>query len=199
LKRKKGNPAYRTGKLIVISAPSGAGKTSIIKKILNEFYELVYSVSATTRKKRDNEKEEVDYFFISKEDFERKIKKREFVEFEKVYDYYYGTYKNFIEENINEGKSVLLEVDVKGALSLKKIYPESVLIYIVPPSFDILVERLKKRRTEDETDFNKRIERAKMELSLKDKFDYFVVNKDLDNAISETKAIINKILNKKRN
>jgi len=199
LKRKKGNLTYRTGKLIVISAPSGAGKTSIIKKILNEFYELVYSVSATTRKKRDNEKEGVDYFFISKEDFERKIKKREFVEFEKVYDYYYGTYKNFIDENINEGKSVLLEVDVKGALSLKKIYPESVLIYIVPPSFDILVERLKKRRTEDETDFNKRIERAKMELSLKDKFDYFVVNKDLNKAISETKEIINKILNKKRN
>ena len=199
MKRKKGNPAYQTGKLIVISAPSGAGKTSIIKKILNEFSELVFSVSATTRKKRDNEKEGVDYFFISKEDFERKIKKDEFVEFEKVYDYYYGTYKDFINENINEGKSVLLEVDVKGALSLKKIYPESVLIYIVPPSFDALAERLKKRQTEDETDFNKRTKRAKMELSLKDKFDYFVVNKDLNKAILEVKEIISKILNKQRN
>jgi guanylate kinase len=185
------------GRLIVISAPSGAGKTSIIKKILNEFPELIFSISATTRKKRDNEKEGVDYFFINEEDFKRKIEEAEFVEFEKMYDYYYGTYKSFIDESISEGKPVLVEVDVKGAFSLKKIYPEAVLIYILPPSLEILVERLKKRQTEDETDFKKRIERAKMELSLKDKFDYFVVNKDLNKAILEVKEIINKILNKR--
>jgi guanylate kinase len=184
------------GRIIVISAPSGAGKTSIIKKILNEFPELVFSISATTRKKRDNEKEGVDYFFISVEDFEKKIAIGDFVEFEKVYDYYYGTYRSFIDDNISEGKPVLLEVDVKGALTLKKIYPEAVLIYILPPSLEILIERLKKRQTEDEKDFKKRIERAKMELSLKDKFDYFVINKDLNNAILEVKEIINKILNK---
>ena len=184
----------KTGKLIVVSAPSGAGKTTIVKKILSEFPELVFSVSATTRKKRDNEKEGVDYFFLSEEDFKRKIEKGEFVEYEKVYDYYYGTYKSFLDRNIHKGNSVLLEVDVNGAFSLKKIFHESILIYIVPPSFDALAERLKNRQTEDETDFNKRIERAKMELSLKENFDYFVVNKDLDKAVLEAKEIIRKIL-----
>ena len=187
------------GRIIVISAPSGAGKTSIIKEILIEFPEFVFSISATTRKKRDNEKEGVDYFFISEEDFKEKIEKQEFVEFEKMYDYFYGTYKSFIDNNVSEEKTVLLDVDVKGALSIKKIYPEAALIYILPPSLDILIERLQKRQTEDEKDFKKRIERAKMELSLKDKFDYFVVNKDLNIAILEVKEIINKILNKQRN
>jgi guanylate kinase len=187
------------GRIIVISAPSGAGKTSIIKEILIAFPELVFSISATTRKKRDNENEGVDYFFINEEDFISKINEGEFVEYEKFYDYYYGTYKSYINNNISEGKPVLLDVDVKGALSIKKIYPEAALIYILPPSLDILIERLKKRQTESEADLNKRVERAKMELSLKDKFDYFVVNKDLNLAILEVKEIINKILNKQRN
>lgn len=186
----------KEGSIIVISAPSGSGKTSIVKNILEEFPELVFSISATTREKRENEKNGVDYFFLNKKEFEEKIKNNEFIEWEKFYDYYYGTFKSFIDENIKKSKSVILEVDVKGALSIKKIYKSANLIYIVPPSFEELVDRLKKRKTENDADLKKRIERAKMELSIKDKFDYFVVNKDLKKAISDTKSLIRKILNK---
>lgn len=184
------------GKIFAVSAPSGTGKTTIVKRILEEIPNLVYSVSATTRKKRNNEKNGVDYFFISEEDFLKKIQNNEFVEWEKVYDYYYGTFRNVIDSCIKNGQNIIAEVDVKGALSLKEIYPEAILIFIAPPSFEELVERLKKRKTETESDLQKRIERAKMELSQKDKFDYFVVNKDLENAILETKNLILKILNK---
>jgi len=133
---------------------------------------------------------------ISEEAFRKKIEENGFVEWEKFYDYYYGTPKGFIDDMINNGISVLLEVDVKGALSIKTIYPDAILIYIYPPSFEVLVERLKNRRTEDETDFKKRVERAKMELSHKDKFDYLVVNNDLNIAIPQVKSLIKKIISK---
>lgn len=185
---------HKKGVIIAVSAPSGTGKTTIVKNILKSIPELIFSVSATTRKRRENEKDGIDYFFITEEEFKRKIDNNEFVEWEKFYDYYYGTYKSFIEDNINGGKSVIVEIDVKGALSLKKIYPESVLIFIYPPSFDELEKRLKKRNTENNADFRKRIERAEMELRLRDKFDYFVENKDLDKAITEIEFLIkNKI------
>ena len=186
----------KKGVIIAVSAPSGAGKTTIVKNILKDFPELVFSVSATTRKKREGETEGVEYFFLTEEEFKKKIENDEFVEWEKFYDYYYGTYKSFIESNINEGRCVLVEIDVKGALELKKIYPDSVLVYIVPPSFDVLVKRLKNRRTENEADLKKRIERAEMELSLKHKFDYLVKNDKLDKALTETEKIVKKILNK---
>jgi guanylate kinase len=187
------------GKIIVVSAPSGAGKTTIVKNILSEIPRLSFSISATTRKKRENETDGVEYFFITEEEFKKRIEENGFVEWEKFYDYYYGTPKDFIEEKINSGVSVLFEVDVKGALNIKKIYPDAILIYIYPPSFEVLVERLKKRATEDETDLKKRIERAKMELSLKDKFDYLVENKNLNTAISEVKNIIEKLISKEKN
>jgi len=184
------------GHIFVVSAPSGAGKTTIVKSILKDIPELAFSISSTTRKKRENETDGTDYHFISEKDFLRRIEKNEFVEWEKFYDYYYGTPKGFIDEKIDNGISVLLEVDVKGALSIKAIYPEAILVYIYPPSFEVLVERLKNRKTEDEIDFKKRIERAKMELSQKDKFDYLVVNNDLNTAIIEVKNLIKKIINK---
>ena len=189
----------RRGEIIAVSAPSGTGKTTILKSILQDFPELVFSVSATTRKKREFEKEGVDYFFVSEDEFEKKIKNNEFVEWEKFYDYYYGTYKRFIEDNINNGKSVIVEVDVKGALSLKKIYPQAVLIFIYPPSFEELESRLKKRKTENDDEFKKRIERAEMELSHKDKFDYCIENNDLEKAILETESLIKKIIHKENN
>ena len=184
------------GEIIAVSAPSGTGKTTILKSILQDYPELVFSVSATTRKKREFEKDGADYFFISEKEFENKIRNNEFVEWEKFYDYYYGTYKSFIEDNINHGKSVIAEVDVMGALKLKKIYPQAVLIFIYPPSFEELESRLKKRQTEDEDGFNKRIERAKMELSHKDKFDFCIENNDLEKAILETETLIKKIIHK---
>ncbi len=182
------------GKIIAVSAPSGAGKTTIVKQILKLFPEIIFSVSATTRTKRPGEINGKDYFFISEEEFKEKIKNNEFIEWERFYDYYYGTYKYFIDEITEQNKTIILEVDVKGALQLKKIYPSAKLIFIYPPSSQELIKRLKNRKTETIVDFNKRVKRAKMELSLKDKFDYFVENNDLEKAILETKKIIKNIL-----
>lgn len=181
-------------KLIVISAPSGAGKTTIVKELLKSFPQLIFSISATTRPKRDNETDGVEYFFLSESEFKKKIENNEFVEWEKFYDYYYGTYKSFISDNIKSGKPVLLELDVKGALTIKRLYPYAHLIYISPPSFEELVKRLRQRQTESESDFQKRIERAKMELTLKDQFDYIIENKELNTAIKDAKNLVEKIL-----
>ena len=186
----------KKGAIIAISAPSGTGKTTILRRILSDFPEIVFSVSATTRKRRKNEVEGVDYFFISEEEFKKKIQNNEFVEWELFYDYYYGTFRDFIENCINNGKSVILEVDVHGAVEIKRIYPDAILIYIAPPSLEELRIRLKKRQTENEEDLKKRIERAKMELSHRDKFDYFIVNNDLNTAYNEIKNLIGKIIDR---
>ncbi len=184
------------GKIIVVAAPSGTGKTTIVKKILKEYPEIIFSISATTRKKRNNETDGIEYFFISEDEFKSKIKNNEFAEWERFYDYYYGTLKSFIDINTNENKTVLLELDVNGALAIKKNYHDAHLIFIVPPSKEELIKRLTARNTESEDDLKKRIERAKMELSIKDKFDYFVHNNDLEEAVQQAKILINKILNK---
>ncbi|MCH7962523.1 MAG: guanylate kinase [Bacteroidetes bacterium] len=186
------------GEVIAVSGPSGAGKSTIVKIILKLYPEIVFSVSATTRPKRENESDGVEYFFISEDKFKNKIDKGEFVEWQKFYDYYYGTVNSFINENINLGNPVLLEIDVKGALSIKRIYPESHLIYIMPPSYEVLVSRLRNRQTETEEDFQKRIERAKMELSHKDQFDYIVINENIEKAVEETSVLIKKIINKEK-
>jgi guanylate kinase len=186
------------GSIIAISAPSGTGKTTIVKRILKDFPEIVFSVSATTRKKRENETDGIEYFFLTEEEFLKKIENNEFIEWEKVYDYYYGTLKNYVKNAVSGGKSIILEVDVKGALSIKGIFPESVLVYIVPPSLEELEKRLRNRQTESESDFQKRISRAKMELELKDKFDYFIENAELEKAVEDTKSLIKKIIYKEK-
>jgi guanylate kinase len=186
----------KNGRIIAVSSPSGGGKTSIIKRILKDFPEIIFSVSATTRPKRSNETNGVDYYFITDLEFEQKIKNGEFIEWERFYDYYYGTLKSEVDNNLPAGRSVLFEIDVKGAISLKKIYKDSVLIFIDPPSFDELVKRLKRRKTETEIDLQKRIDRAKMELSFKPKFDYIFVNDDLEKVYKQIKDLIKKILNK---
>ncbi len=178
------------GKIFVISAPSGTGKTTIIKKIMEIFPQLTFSISATTRERRSFEVDGKDYFFISEEDFKNKIENDEFVEWEKFYDYFYGTLKSFVNKKLEENNSLIFEVDVKGALNIKKCYPESVLIFIEPPSIETIKERLTRRNTESAEDFIKRIERADLEMSFKDKFDYSVLNLDLEVAINEVKNII---------
>jgi len=183
-------------KLFVFSAPSGSGKTTIVRDVLKNFPEFEFSISATTRKKRSNERNEIDYYFIDEEEFRRKIEAEEFVEWEKFYDYYYGTLKCVVDGNLAKNISTVFEVDVKGALRIKKAYSNSVLIFISPPGIEVLKERLINRNTETDEDLKKRIERAEMELSFKDKFDYVVTNINLDDAKEEVKRIIEREITK---
>lgn len=185
----------KKGKLLVFSAPSGSGKTTIVRTILNKYKELDFSVSATTRKRRENETDGKDYFFISEEEFKKKIDAQEFIEWERFYDYYYGTLKSFVDDEIDSGKSVVLEVDVNGAVNIKKNYPSAVLIFIMPPSFEELKNRLINRSTETESDLKKRIERAEYEFTYKDKFDYVVINDKLEDAVNKVCEIIEKEIN----
>ncbi len=185
------------GKLIVFSAPSGSGKTTIVRYILAKFPEIVFSVSATTRKQRDVEIDGQDYFFISEDDFKRKIENDEFIEWEKFYGYYYGTLKSFVNTLLEKGKTVVLELDVKGAVHIREQYPTAVLVFVRPPSLEVLKERLKRRNTETEEDFKKRIHRASMELEYEKYFDYVIINDDLEKAKSEAEEIIKKAINYK--
>lgn len=180
------------GKLFVFSAPSGTGKTTIIKNVLKTFPELEFSISATTRGRRNTEKDGVDYFFLDVDKFKNKVENDEFLEWGKFFGYYYGTLKEFVFKRIEKGISIVLEVDVKGALNIKEVYPDSVLIFISPPSMDELRKRLFNRNTESEKDFKKRIKRAEMELEYKEKFDYNVYNYNLDDASKEVNEIIKK-------
>lgn len=189
----------KVGKLFVFSAPSGSGKTTIVRNTLKHFPELIFSISATTRRRRANEVEGNHYFFISENDFKVKIEKQEFVEWEIFYDYYYGTLKSFVDEERKSGKSVVFEVDVKGAVSIKKTYPEAVLIFVKPPSIAELKKRLVKRNTETEEDLKKRFERADMELEYEKYFDYVIENDNLQQAKENAINIINNELNKEIN
>jgi len=184
----------KKGKLFVFSAPSGTGKTTLIKNVLEKFHELSFSISVTTRSKRNSETNKVDYYFINEEKFKERVRNEEFLEWGKFFGYYYGTLKKLVFEKINNGKSVVLEVDVKGALNIKEVYGDSVLIFISPPSMEELKNRLYNRNTESEEDFKKRIERAEMELNYKEKFDYNVYNYNLDDAKLEVNEIIKREL-----
>jgi guanylate kinase len=188
----------KRGKLFVFAAPSGSGKTTIVKSVLNKYPGFIFSISATTRKKRECEIDGKDYYFLTEEDFKDKIEKDEFVEWECFYDYYYGTLKSFIDKNLENGHSVLFDVDVKGAVSIKHKYPDAVLFFVLPPSFDELKKRLINRNTENNEDLKKRIERAEMEMDFasKKEFDYKVVNDDLEKAKILIEEIIEKEINK---
>jgi guanylate kinase len=157
---------------------------------MDQFPELAFSISATTRGKRITETEGVDYFFMDKEEFKKKVRNDEFLEWGKFFGYYYGTLKELVFEKINNGISILLEVDVKGALNIKDVYHDSVLIFISPPSIEELKKRLMNRKTESDEDFKKRITRAEMELNYREKFDYNVYNYNLDDAQKEVNEII---------
>ena len=177
---------------IIISAPSGSGKTTICKYLQKLDSSINFSVSCTTRQKRANEIEGKDYFFITNEEFEKKINDAKFIEWEQIHgDFYYGTLKSTLEEAINEDKRILLELDVKGAMSVKKLYPnKSLSIFIEPPSVEVLKLRLEKRGTDNDQRIIKRLERLESELSYKSNFDYHIINDDLDQAVNEIMNII---------
>ena len=184
-------------KLLVFTAPSGAGKTTVVQHLLDEYRDaLGFSVSATTRKKRKYERGGKDYYFISKEEFKKSIDKNEFVEWEEVYeDQFYGTLKSEVERLWKKGKAVVFDIDVKGALNIKKNYGEdSLVVFISPPSLEILIERLENRGTESEKSLKKRIARVKKEMEYKDKFDIVLINDFLPETFRKAEQIVEDFL-----
>jgi guanylate kinase len=185
-----------TGKLVIISAPSGAGKTTIVKHLLQSGLNLSFSVSATTRPIRGNEKDGFDYFFLSVDEFKRRISNNEFVEWEEVYkDLMYGTLKSEMERIWKGGQHVLFDVDVRGGINLKKIFgTDSIAIFVMPPSVEELENRLVKRGTESPEKVKMRVEKAREEMSLSNQFDTIIVNHELDRAKKEAVELVSSFL-----
>jgi guanylate kinase len=186
-----------TGRLIVISAPSGGGKTTIAGEILRRHPDLVFSVSATTRPKREYEVDGVDYHFLTRDGFEKLIRERQLVEYEELFGELYGTLRREVDAGLNGGRSMLFDIDVKGALSIKKLYGDTaVLIFVKPPDTDSLVARLQNRRTEDPAALARRLERVPMEMQQAERFDHQVVNDVLEEAIEGVDRIVRDALKK---
>jgi guanylate kinase len=177
------------GALVIISAPSGTGKSTVCRKLLQRRKELRYSVSCTTRAPRAGEKHGRHYQFLGAEDFKRRIQRHEFLEWAMVHGNYYGTPRRFIESSIQVGRWVLLAIDVQGAASIRRKLPESVLVFLLPPSWETLKERLAGRR-EDLRSAETRLANAGAELEAAKRYDYIVVNDDLDAAVSQIECII---------
>ncbi|KKL25183.1 hypothetical protein LCGC14_2407870 [marine sediment metagenome] len=178
----------KKGLFFIISAPAGAGKTTLTRMLTKEFKSVIESVSFTSREPRKDEKEGVDYFFVTKEEFEKKIKEGDFLEYAKVFDHYYGTSKTFVEKNLNEKKHVVLVIDTQGALKLKNKI-ESTYIFISPPSIDTLKERMKKRADIDDKEIEKRLTWANEEMKQIVNYDYNITNIDLDKSYEELRSI----------
>jgi guanylate kinase len=176
--------------LIAFSAPSGAGKTTIVKRLAAKYPVMSISVSATTRKMRPKEKHGRDYFFLDKSDFEQAIREGKFLEYEHVFDEYYGTLLETVESSLEQGKVVLFDIDVSGALAVKKHYPQAQLFFIKPPSREALISRLQGRNSETEASIKKRLNRLEYEYQQAEDFDHIIINDDLDTAINEIESII---------
>lgn len=185
------------GKLVIFSAPSGAGKTTIVKRLLHENTGLEFSISACSRAKRPDEKDGVDYYFMSPEEFKKRVANDEFIEWEQVYEgNFYGTLKTEISRISSKGNHVIFDVDVVGGLNIKKLYQEAALaIFIMPPSLEILKARLINRHTDNEESLGKRISKAEKELAFAPEFDRIIINDDLEKAIEEAKQVLTKFLN----
>jgi guanylate kinase len=183
-------------KLIIITAPSGAGKTSITHYLLRTFPQLSFSISAATRQPREDEKDKVDYYFISQEEFQQKIQHNEFVEWEMVYEgKYYGTLKSELRRIWNMKKVPLLDIDIKGAIHVQKQFPERCLsIFVEPPSVDELKKRLLSRGTETEESLQARVNKASFEISFKHSFSKIIVNDQLDRACKEAEKIVEEFI-----
>jgi len=186
----KYNDMKKKGMIIIVSAPSGAGKTSICDALIKNDKNIVYSVSTTTRKARTGEKNGREYFFVDDDTFKSMVKKNMFVEWAKVHDHFYGTSKKVLEDTINKGKDILLDIDVQGALKIKKQYKDVLMIFITTPTLKILKERLIKRNKDSLSVIKTRLNNAKKELTYLPKYDYLILNDKLDKSIENVKAVI---------
>lgn len=178
------------GFIVVITAPSGTGKTTVIRKLIERDSRLRYSVSATTRPGREAEVHGSDYFFFSEQEFDEKLEKGLFAEWAEVHGYRYGTLKTRIEDILKQGGCVMMDVDVQGARHLRGIYPDGIFIYLIPPSMKELKARLSRRGTEDETSFEQRLKDAVAEIESLTSFDYLVINDELEKTVDEIAGII---------
>ncbi len=179
----------KKGRLFIISGPSGAGKGTLREKALDDIKNLVYSISCTTRKPREGEVDGVQYRFITHEKFKEDIAKNLFLEYAHVHADFYGTLKADVIKELDAGNDVLLEIDVQGALQVREKIPDAILIFIAPPSIQELEKRLRDRHTESEEALKLRLSNAAKELALKDKYDYVVINDDLERASDELRKI----------
>jgi guanylate kinase len=177
-------------RMIAFSAPSGAGKTSLIKSLVARHKELVISISATTRKKRLKEIEGIDYIFVTQDKFQEEIEKGSFLEYEKVHGEYYGTLRKTVENFLKEKKIVLFDIDVNGALNIKAAYPETLLIFIKAPTEDELIRRLKGRNSEETVIIKKRLERLPFEYDQSQKFDYVIINHNFYETVNKIDELI---------
>ena len=185
-----------TGKLIVISAPSGTGKTTVVKKLLQQSTNLEASVSFTTRKMRENEKEGLDYFFVSEKTFTNMIQNDDFLEHATVFGNFYGTEKKSVSENLKKGVNLILEIDWQGALQIKSSMPSCVMIFLIPPSKEVLLTRLKNRGTDSDQEIAYRFNQAVLDLEQSNKFDLVLINDQLDKVVTEIALCIEGKANK---
>ena len=180
------------GKLFVISGSSGVGKGTVINEFLNQHKDFRLSISCTTRQKREGEEHGINYFFLTQEEFKSCVENNEFLEWAEFSGNFYGTKKAFVEKCLNNGENLILEIDTKGALNVKKIMPDAILIFIAPPSFEELEARLRGRHTETEEAIQKRLASIKSEIENSKQYDYTVVNDTVENAVKRIEEITSK-------
>lgn len=185
-----GDGSLNKGLLVVLSGPSGVGKGSVCNQLLKFYEGLVYSTSITTREPREGEVEGREYFFTGRERFEQMIEKGDFLEWASVYGNYYGTPWGNVEKNISKGKNVILELDIQGALEVQRRFPEGVYIFLLPPSFSELKKRILNRGTESEKDLSKRLKAAKEEVFVARKYEYLIVNEEINSSAKKVYSII---------
>ena len=178
------------GTLLVISGFSGAGKGTVIKSLINNYDNYALSVSATTRKPRDGEQDGISYFFKTKEEFQNMINKGELLEYATYVGNYYGTPKSYVEDKLKEGYNVILEIECVGAFNVRKMFPDALLMYIIPPSAEELERRLRGRGTEDEATINARLAKASKEAEGVEEYDYIIINDMVDNCVKDINGII---------